>query len=72
MIKKFVYWLYLRVVYLPELKKTIRETYPGARISVNIKDLDRSGFINKDTETKVRQVQKAQWEREWIPDDELN
>jgi len=68
MIKKFVYWLYLRVVYLPELKKTIRETYPGARISVNIKDLDRS----KNTEDRVRQVQKAQWEREWIPDDELN
>jgi len=68
MIKKFIYWLYLRFVYLPELKKTIRETYPGARISVNIKDLDRS----KNTEAKVRQVQQAQYEREWIPDDKLN
>ena len=64
MIKKFIYWLYMRFVYLPELKQAIRETYPGARISCKISDLT--------TETEVRQVQKAQWEREWIPDDKLN
>jgi len=68
MIKKFIYWLYMRFVYLPELKQAIRETYPGARISCKISDLT----TETDTETEVRQVQKAQWEREWIPDDELN
>ena len=64
MIKRFVYWLYMRVVYLPELKKKIKAQYPGVRISCKIKDLDR--------DLEVKQVQKAQWEREWIPDDKLN
>ena len=65
MIKKFIYWLYLRVVYLPELKAKIRGAYPGVRISCRIKDLDSD-------EDNVREVQKAQHEREWIPDDKLN
>ena len=64
MIKRFIYWLYLRFVYLPDLKKKIKSQYPGVRISCKISDLD------KDIE--VKQVQKAQWEREWIPDDDLH
>ena len=70
MIKKFIYWLYLRFVYLPELKKKIKGSYPGVRISCKIKDLDK-GYVISD-EDDVRQTQKAQWEREWIPDDKLN
>ncbi len=70
MIKKFIYWLYLRVVYLPDLKAKIRKSYPGVRIKCKISDLDK-GYVISDEEN-VRQVQNAQSEREWIPDDKLN
>jgi len=49
---------------MPELKAKIKTQYPGVRISCKIKNLDR--------DMEVRQVQKAQWEREWIPDDDLH
>ncbi len=64
MVKRFIYWLYMRFVYLPELKAKIKRSYPGVRVSCKITNLD------KDME--VKQVQQAQHEREWIPDDELN
>ena len=70
MIKKFIYWLYLKVVYLPQLTEKIKRDYPGATVKCNIKDLDR-GFLIMDAR-QVRNIQKAQYEREWIPDDELH
>ena len=70
MIKRFIYWLYMKVIYLPALREQIQKTYPGVRFSCKIKDLDK-GFVLTD-ETKVRLVQKAQYEREWIPDDQLH
>ncbi len=70
MVKRFIYWLYIRFVYLPELKAKIKSQYPGVTVSCKIKDLNR-GCLISDAKS-VRAVQKAQYEREWIPDDELN
>ncbi len=70
MIKKFVYWLYLKVVYLPALKDKIKADYPGVTVKCKIKDLDR-GFLIMDAR-EIRHIQQAQYEREWIPDDKLN
>ena len=70
MIKKFIYWLYIRFVYLPELRQSIKEAYPGVTVSCKIKDVYR-GRVPSDAKS-VKDVQKAQWEREWIPDDELH
>ncbi len=70
MIKKFIYWLYVRFVYLPELRDRIKEAYPGVTVSCKIKDVNR-GRVPSDFKS-VRDIQQAQHEREWIPDDELN
>ena len=70
MIKKFIYWLYVRFVYLPELKDRIKQAYPGVTVSCKMKDVYR-GCVPSDAKS-VKDVRRAQIEREWIPDDKLN
>ena len=57
--KRFISWLYYRIVYLPEMKKKLKQYYPEANITV------RRG--SNDPLTR-----QAEREREWISDDELH
>lgn len=60
--KRFVNWLYLRFVYLPELKEQIKREYgPGVTIEV-------TEWLEQDP----LQVRQAEIERKWISDDELH
>ena len=67
MIKKFVTWLYLKVVYLPTLKGKIQQEYPGVKVTCtgSIKD-------SYDYELEGRIMRQACFERERIPDDHLH
>ncbi len=67
MIKKFVTWLYLKVVYLPTLKEQIEEEYPGAKVTCTSRIKD-----TRDYELEGRIYRQACFERERIPDDHLH
>ncbi len=59
LMKRFISWLYYRIVYLPEMEKKLKQYYPEANITV------RRG--SNDPLTR-----QAEREREWISDDELH
>ena len=60
--KRFVNWLYLRFVYLPELKEQLQKEYgPGVTIKV-------TEWLEQDH----IQIRQAEIERKWISDDELH
>ncbi len=67
MIKKFVTWLYLKVVYLPLFKEKIEKQYPDARITYSTRIED-----DYDPELEGRIMRQAWFERERIPDDHLH
>jgi len=57
--KRFVSWLYYRIVYLPEMKKKLKEYYPECKITVTRGP--------KDPLTR-----QAERERRYVKDDELH
>lgn len=67
MIKKFVTWLYLRVVYLPLFREKIEKQYPGAKVTYSTATEDYY-----DDELKRRIMRQAELERKWISDDHLH
>ncbi len=67
MIKKFVTWLYLRVVYLPDFKKKVERMYPDAKITYSTRIED-----DYDYELERRIMRQAELERKWISDDNLH
>ncbi len=67
MIKKLVSWLYLKVVYLPDLKKKIEADHPGVKVTYTNKVQDYA-----DWELEQRWMRQAWFERERIPNDHLH
>jgi len=65
MIKTFISWLYLKVVYMPALKEKIEKQYPGAKVTCSHKTVE-------DPELEGRLMRQACFERERIPDDHLH
>ena len=73
MIKKFVTWLYLKVVYLPEFKKKVERMYPNAEItySTRIEEDQGDGLVGVIVDQE-RVMRQAWFERERIPDAHLH
>ena len=67
MIKTFVSWLYLKIVYLPALKEKIEKEYPGAKVTCTSRIED-----TRDYELENRIMRQAEFERERIPNDRLH
>ena len=67
MIKKFIRWLYLRVVYLPDLKAKIEADHPGVKVIYTNKAEDYA-----DWEQEQQVMRQAWFERERIPDAHLH
>ena len=70
MIKKFVSWLYMNVVYLPLLKEKIEADYPGVKVTCTGRVAETE--IDDDPELENRIMRQAWFERERIPDDNLH
>ena len=66
MIQKFVSWLYLKVVYMPEFKKKMKQAYPDAEIVYTTRT------ESYDHEMEERILRQACFERERIPNDHLH
>jgi len=66
MLRKFVTWLYYKVVFLPDLHKRIKNSGPSITISCSPESMDEAKMIVKALE------RQAMAEREWIPDERLN
>ncbi len=67
MIKKFISWLYLKVVYLPDLKEKIEADHPGVKVIYTNKAQDFT-----DWEFEQRLMRQACFERERIPNAHLH
>ena len=68
MIKKFVSWLYMKVVYLPALKAKIEAEHPGVKVTCT----GRLAEDDYDPELENRIMRQAWFERERIPNDHLH
>jgi len=75
--KKFVSWLYYRIIYLPEMKKKLKEHYPDAKITVRrAKTPSDEGILIEPEDIQEQgspaQYRQAERERKWISDDQLH